>query len=34
VDLYNRSMELVDWLGGAALLPFPKIIEAAGDDRD
>ena len=33
VDFYNRWMELADWQGGDRSYRFPKVIEAAGDDR-
>ena len=33
VDFYNRWMELADWRGLEHDYRFPKVIEAAGDDR-
>jgi DNA helicase-2/ATP-dependent DNA helicase PcrA len=33
VDFYNRWMDLADWQGPGRSYRFPKIIEAAGDDR-
>lgn len=33
VDFYNRWMELADWQGPERPYRFPKVIEAAGEDR-
>lgn len=33
VDFYNRWMDLADWQGSDRSYRFPKVIEAAGNDR-